>query len=488
MRLNLLQISKIYFLKPLGVAIAMFIGSNLSAQIRPTNNVVYVSPNGDGDGSSWESTTNLADALKWAKTSSEWNTANELQLWLLEGGNYVPKYRGNDLSYNTSNTPLRTFVLVKNVQIYGGFKGTESSLDELNESSEKSIISGDILGDDVYNIGETSHNFENSSDNATHVFVGSNDLGRAILYNVIIQGSNGYSSGDYNVNGQGINNQYGGGIYLDNAKLSVQNSIIRYNKTRQRGAGVYIEHGAKGYFHNVLFAYNQANTNDGDGGAVFIKGGSSSELHLLNSTLVRNFASDGGAIRIDGSETVHIYNSIIYDNHVRNSGASISKNSGSVNYATIKNNIIAGINQSDNFQQAPGYDEDFKLTPNSFAYNRGNNAFYTNLNQFEAPSKDLALNDRRYETIDLGAYEYHPPLGVQDMISESIDIYPTHFQNELNIQSKHEIKLVTFSNVSGQVIFHCKTSKINTSHLPKGVYILTVETHHNKVSKKVIKN
>lgn len=471
----------------------LFIGASLSvnAQINPTNNIVYVSPEGTGDGSSWQTSTNLADALKWAKSSSSWDTNNVLQLWLKEGGNYVPKYRGNDLSFNTSNTPLRTFVLVKNVQIYGGFKGTETSLEELNNSTSKSIISGDINGDDIYNIGATNHDFRNSEDNATHVFVGSNDLGNSILYNLIIQGSNGYSSGDYSVNGQGINNQYGGGIYLDKARLSVQNSIIRYNKTRQRGAGVYIENGAKGYFQNVLFAFNQANTNDGDGGAIFIKGGPSSELHVQNSTIVRNYASDGGGIRIDGTETVKIYNSIIYDNNVKNSGASISQNSGSTNYTNILNNIIAGVNSSNNFNNAPGYDADFKLTPSSFAYNKGNNTYYTALNNFSAPSLDLASGNRFNGTIDLGAYEYNIPLGLGEVQINKLEVYPTNFSNQLTVKNNSEIKSVTITSINGQSVLKQDVNKsdiiLNTNSLSKGVYIISIETEQGIKTKKIIK-
>ena len=70
-------------------------------------------------------------------------------------------------------------------------------------------------------------------------------------------------------------------------------------------------------------------------------------------------------------------------------------------------------------------------------------------------------------------------------------LFPNPVSNELNIDSKDNIKEVTVFNLTGQQLFskkgNSKTSKIDVSNLKSGVYIVEVKTDKTSKTYKVIK-
>ncbi|HAR71823.1 MAG TPA: hypothetical protein DCR77_00235 [Flavobacteriaceae bacterium] len=72
-----------------------------------------------------------------------------------------------------------------------------------------------------------------------------------------------------------------------------------------------------------------------------------------------------------------------------------------------------------------------------------------------------------------------------------ITLFPNPVSNELNIDSKDNIKEVTVFNLTGQQLFskkgNSKTSKIDVSNLKSGVYIVEVKTDKTSKTYKVIK-
>src|SRR5690606_9883791 len=91
----------------------------------------------------------LADALKWAKQNeTRWTQTAPLQIWVAKG-TYKPKYTpedGKNLSANPTDPRDKSFLMVNNVQLYGGFAGTETILTnrDLSNTTNASILSGDI--------------------------------------------------------------------------------------------------------------------------------------------------------------------------------------------------------------------------------------------------------------------------------------------------------------------------------------------------------
>lgn len=84
-------------------------------------------------------------------------------------------------------------------------------------------------------------------------------------------------------------------------------------------------------------------------------------------------------------------------------------------------------------------------------------------------------------------------LSIEDMTnSKEITVYPNPTSSVLNIDAKKEIISIQLNDVSGKTVLAKKSNllkdNINIQHLPKGVYILTVEMKGQTVTKKIIKN
>ncbi|UCC31161.1 MAG: right-handed parallel beta-helix repeat-containing protein [Phycisphaerales bacterium] len=91
---------------------------------------------GGNNGTSWgDAYRSLQDALSTARNSG----GTTAEIWVARG-TYTPAEPGGDRGIS--------FDLVNGVAIYGGFAGTETSVDRRNIIANKTILSGDIDGDD----------------------------------------------------------------------------------------------------------------------------------------------------------------------------------------------------------------------------------------------------------------------------------------------------------------------------------------------------
>jgi hypothetical protein len=134
--------------------------------------IIYVdsSATGASDGSSWaDAFTDLQDALAVA-TSGD-------QIWVAEG-----VYYPDDGSGVTDNDRIATFTMLNGVELYGGFAGTESSLDERNIDTNITVLSGDIDQNDTTNSNGVVTDVANiAGDNAYHVLTGGGTDSSAVL-------------------------------------------------------------------------------------------------------------------------------------------------------------------------------------------------------------------------------------------------------------------------------------------------------------------
>ena len=108
---------------------------------------LYVKQNATGanNGSSWaDAYTSLEQALSTAAPGQT--------IWVAAG------------TYKSSAASNKTFLLSDGMKMYGGFAGTESSLNQRNITANATVLDGDINGDDVPGDFAT-----NRSDNALHV-------------------------------------------------------------------------------------------------------------------------------------------------------------------------------------------------------------------------------------------------------------------------------------------------------------------------------
>lgn len=232
---------------------------------------------GANDGSSWANAfTDLQAALLVALPGN--------QIWVAAG------------TYYPSHDPLdrtRSFVLRKDVGIYGGFAGDETLLSQRNFNNHASILSGDIDHGQPTPTGHSYHVvFSNTSLNAGSVLDGF----------TIRDGS---ADGPLASDGSAVNRQ-GGGVYLKWNQAMLRNLVVRDNYGEQ-GGGMYID----GFVHldNVLFMDNDAIYGGGLASGQWPVNSSSSQTQpiLVNVTFTGNSADYGGAIANRSTGALYLY-------------------------------------------------------------------------------------------------------------------------------------------------------------------------------------
>lgn len=386
------------------------------------NNILYVKKDGAGfnDGSSWDNALpELADALKWTrqnKDAGKWSSANPLQIWVA-GGTYYPLYSADDNLFDSDGGRDNAFVMVKDVQLYGGFAGTETNLSDrnLNQIANKTILSGDI-----------DQNNTVDENNVNHVVIASGDIGDAVLNGFTISGGNASVSGNISVNGNSITKTSGGGIFTFSSLLNIQGVHLTGNNTTGEGGALYIEGNVSPVLTNVIITGNNALI----GGGICNK--SSTSFFLTNVTIGANNASAGGAIYLtEAGTSLKIRNSIIKGNKQGNNPVTIGNHTDQATidfhyslvdsyanysgYASEEN--VGNIDATDKaiedifvYPLVAGLNTggDYTLKAGSAAINKGSNTFYQagQTPDLSSVNKDLAGNTRVFDgTIDIGAYE-----------------------------------------------------------------------------------
>ncbi len=149
----------------------------------------------DGDGLSWATAyREVFEALQEASSDP-----SITQVWIA-AGTYLP----GPGSGNRGDT----FVLVPDVVLYGGFDGSETSLDQRDPIANVTTLSGDFDGND-------GPNFTNIANNARHVVTATNFTQTAGLDGLTIRGGN----ADFNPN-QLLG---GGGMFIQSASVTLAN-------------------------------------------------------------------------------------------------------------------------------------------------------------------------------------------------------------------------------------------------------------------------
>ncbi len=278
---------------------------------------VYVngSASGANDGTSW------TDA--YSNIYSAWNNSEEgEEIWVAQG------------TYLAAESRMGFTVLNKNIKMYGGFIGTESSLTERDANQNTTIISGDINQDDI--VGDTL----NKSDNAMHLLfldtlvnnntiidgftfrngqaddqVGAGNTRRAgailsygspIIRNCTFTENYGYFAGAVYPRGTEASNTiidqckfdnnrggFGASIYtVTTSNVQIINTEFTNNKADQNGGAIY-SNAANTKITNCQFSGNETGPDD-RGGAIY---NTTSDLSIEDCLFLNNTATrTGGAI------------------------------------------------------------------------------------------------------------------------------------------------------------------------------------------------
>ncbi len=373
------------------------------SNIPDASNILYVNSSvsgGNGIGNDWvNAIRELADALKWAKEQYDTDNtvfdANPLKIFVAQG-TYKPLYRADNMDGNNLQDRDNAFVLVKNVQLYGGFAGIETTLEERNYGANPTILSGDIDG--ISGL---------SADDVYHVLISAGDVDSALLDGFTVSG--GYiTSGDGNtsitVNGTPVRYERGAGLSLNNSSLQVRNTVFTDNSAY---AGVVSHTNSNATFVNTLFTGNTATY-----GTIY---NTASSPVFVNSTISGNTGAtndnNGTAMRNVAISTPKIYNSIIWGNQTASGSVSNIFNSGGANSSIPEyyHSLVQGVTNTanGNLNTNPMFTDaangDYRPETGSPVINAGDNTYFEGLN---TGSRDLAGYPRLLRHhIDLGAYE-----------------------------------------------------------------------------------
>ena len=322
---------------------------------------------GREDGRSWK---NAYQDLQDAFDKVNHNPQTRYQIWVA-AGTYFPD--GDHYGERKGGDKQSSFYIQRgNLEIYGGFSGTESSLTARNWEIHHTILSGDIDSNDHSSGGKRLNLSwkDIQGENADHVISIScidpdkNSSG-ILIDGLIITGGQADTS-------QG--NLEGGGIYYKNGSDSsappcpvwFRNMLIGGN-TANQGAGLYYQgSGPSLILENVTLTGNLALE---DGGGIYLSSGnfheSAADVNLINSSFLNNISHQQGAgLFLDLNQTTGQYQITngVFAGNISESGQGvittrIRKSSGRLIFTNLTmlsahpsgSASLQNLNSSDNF-------------------------------------------------------------------------------------------------------------------------------------------
>lgn len=433
-----------YFRMLFTLLAVLLLGSAAKAQT-----IHYVTPTGANPttGNKWE-VTGITD-VQILTLSEALATANAGdQIWVLG-------FEQSTLSANQLYVaPEGGFTVKSGVKLYGGFRGTERTIDERPTSGKapyftyRSVLSGDrslLSPDDVSKNDVVDPNNllyptnTTRSDNAKHVLSlnmkPTEISGNINTYPTVVNG--------FTVIG-GNATDFGGGIYVYGSNAGggayqIEKCFLLNNYAELGGGAIYVSADVKATstesrIVDCVVYNNLAGVRSGSenlGGGINIAGAGT----IVNSSIFNN---EGGGVRLSSSakavnltiarntvmgiEGGVVSNSVIWGNSkVQNPTATSFENCASDNDNVTGTDCISISSESNGANgplfEAPSvftsFDRDFDwrktayptwswgILEGSVLIDKGNDGAYTGL-----PSTDLAGETRKKGTIDIGAYEY----------------------------------------------------------------------------------
>ena len=267
-----------------------------------SSTVLYVdsSKTTSGDGSSWANAfKEVRDALYAASQCSSITTINVAK------GTYKPT--------NDTNRDSAFAILRSGLKIYGGYPtggGTR------NSTTNPTILSGDI--------GTTG----NASDNSYHVLVVAgltNSTDSLVFDGFTVSGGNANGTGSKTYNGATLNQNEGGGIYLNNnstgTTIRVRNCRIASNMADNDGGG-WCNQSSYPAITNCLFT---GNTNSAFGSAIANLNGSQAVITACV------FTANSGRVMYNSFSSPSVTNCLFASNSAFGNGSAMyNANSSSV--------------------------------------------------------------------------------------------------------------------------------------------------------------
>lgn len=427
-----------------------------SAVIAPSRNgIFYVmlpsSPDEEtGGGSSWDNhLTSVVVAVGAAKTYKEKNPSKHVQIWIAGGTYTIPA----------------TLELSNDVSIYGGFAGTEKSLDERQKKANgqpwefvnETILDGagaiqlfnqkESFSTTTYVDGLTFQNAKGTGKGGA-MYIQSNVM---IQYCKFLNNTTSGNGGAINFVGSGTISKAvysyfygnsasnGGAIFTENSKADIENCWVEKNKAEKRGGGIYTYQGT---VRNSYIYQNHSDGNEaslGGGGGLYGRDGG----RFDNCIVIGNTSNRGAGIMAGlnpgYSFVTNIFNCVVADNRGSESGAGLHASPCKSEYGLKAYNTIlwnntlnskpgarmelvqlfncalqngAGIDENVDqnciaiatADKASAFDEEWKPVEGSPCIDAGTTSGITLMDTDYAGNKRIS----NYK-VDIGAYEYQNP-------------------------------------------------------------------------------
>lgn len=318
------------------------------------NNILYVDVNVNtaaggytGTGNSWANAVpQLADALRWAREAYNagghgWSSANPLRIFVAKGV-YLPKYHAGDQNYTTDGGRHNGFVLVRDVQLYGGFDPT-SGIDDLDDErilpnvaslGQGTVLSGDLGGND------NPDNFEGHAENVHHLVLSGGQVGVGRMDGFTVSGGGADENSPLTliVNGQQVVAGAGAGMYFANSSPSLNSCLFYRNTANLGGAAAILGSGSEPTLTGCTFHKNSAQEGAGvinwqataifnecrfSENTAFQGGGGMHNMQasplLTDCQFVKNSADAGGGIE-NAESNLTANNCSFIENTARNGG------------------------------------------------------------------------------------------------------------------------------------------------------------------------
>ena len=460
------------------------------------NGIIYVTPDGDGDGSSWENAT--SELHYAASVASDGDT----QIWV-KSGTYYGDVTETDGAFN----------IYQRNRVYGGFEGNESpsfNLDNRDIEGNPTILDGenqrrvlyqqDHFSSSAFSIwdGFTIQNGKAGSGGAVYLCSNSYFYNCSFINNTSDgQGGAIYSITPLNEHSKNIiencifenNTASMGGAIFDNTGLTLTNCRFIGNNATTKGGAYYVYMNKFPEVANCIFANNTAS----EGGAIYNRG----NITMTNCNIIGNTALNSKGGLYNEVKYSRFYNSIFWNNTVSGVANQIEGECNLINCAVEGGyegtNIIdlSPFNNGSDNKNYPMFKDpmeyDFELLLESPLINAGDNS------ALNLPEFDINYGWRIGQgKVDIGAYEYQGGVDVVELNDEQFEIYPNPARDFVKLSAiSRQSSVVRIYNTFGMLVDEFEMNsdeiEINVSDYRSGVYFVEVYTANGSVTRKFIK-